>query len=74
MLTFKQYVLRHPESNDQIGDFVGDVKYDKTFPAGRTTWQELRRYLRRKGAYTEAISAARTLWNRYSKEISSAPT
>jgi hypothetical protein len=68
--TFKLWLLRrrvarcHPHS----GDFIGDMKTDRTFPASPDlTWDRHHSYLLAHNACPEAIAAGKRLWRQYVK-------
>lgn len=63
-MTFREYIARRRCSDNLQGDFVGDARRDRQFPDVQS-WQELARYLYRRGACEEAVEAARKVWQGY---------
>lgn len=63
-ISFRTYVLRHPEESSPAGDFIADAKADKSFP-DVPIWGDLRAYLYKISAADAAVIAARSVWRRY---------
>ena len=67
-MTFLEYVRTRRRRNwGKTGpavDFIEAVKADTAMPEPRS-WLELGRYLTERGASTDTIEAARSLWDAY---------
>lgn len=50
------------------GDFIEDAKGDWRFPNVKS-WDDLRSYLRDRGACPESIQAAAAVWNHYNEKV-----
>jgi hypothetical protein len=64
-MSFKSYVLSRQVTNDPIGTFISDVKFDRDFPDDITSLRALQFYLCTRNACPEAVEAAHQVWRQY---------
>ena len=62
--TFLGYVSAARVSDAPTGDFITDARHDRNIPNAKS-WEELRGYLRMKGAGQPVIDAAHAVWQNY---------
>lgn len=52
-------------TDDPAGDLIGDMRGDLTIPHLFASIEDMRGYLRCRGACVEALAAVPTVWRRY---------
>jgi hypothetical protein len=67
-MTFSDFIRSRRAGDNPRGDFIRDCRDDPNFPAGISTLSELRTYLMRANACSEAWAEARVLWREYGSE------
>lgn len=65
-MEFKAWLLSRKAQDNPRGDFLRDVRRDRTFPIGRT-WDEVHGYMWQRGACLEAREEAERLWKQFRK-------
>jgi hypothetical protein len=65
MLDFRDWLVKARVTDDLAGDLVSDLRSDSRLPAGIKSAEELRSYLRSRGACQEALDAVLIVWKRY---------
>lgn len=65
-MSFKSYIAQRRITDTPAGDFVADARADRTFPDAKT-WDEVRSYLRQRGACGDAVKAAHSVWRQYER-------
>lgn len=63
-MTFAEYIATRRITDTPQGDFTMDAGRDKNLPDVKS-WEELKRYLERKGGHSDVIAAARLVWQGY---------
>jgi uncharacterized protein YozE (UPF0346 family) len=64
-MTFYEFVIARPYTDNPAGDLADDIRADRTFPRGVATKQELVSHLTQRSASTAALTAANELWREF---------
>lgn len=63
-MSFREYVTTRKVGDNPAGDFITDARADSNFPDAQT-WPDLKEYLARKGASSEAVRSGQIVWKSY---------
>lgn len=68
MQTYKEWIIqRYLGKDSPRGDLAYDIKYDKTFPRGCASREQILEYLNSRNACDGAIKAFESTWSNYCK-------
>jgi uncharacterized protein YozE (UPF0346 family) len=66
-VSFHHWINVARKTDDPVGDFIGDARYDRNFPLNIRSQKALKIYLNRRGACQECIDILPDVWRRYLK-------